>query len=148
MANFIERNQQRKEKRVNILLRFDGCITVRCPKTPVPFLVGPTRFPTSLSVIARSGIEGVGWKVRIAWLTGCGSFGSWATATWVETAEHHFDRPRLYGLRPFDGYHFLGYLEGLTNYVYKQSNKIGWNLAWQAGNGCFASSIYSIFYGE
>ena len=57
-------------------------------------------------------------------MTGCGSFGSWATATWVETAEHHFDRPRLYGLRPFDGYHFLGYLEGLTNYVYKSHTKV------------------------
>lgn len=36
---------------------------------------------------------------------------------------------------PFDGCHFMGYFEGLTNVVYKQSNKIGWNLAWQAGNG-------------
>lgn len=78
-------------------------------------------------------------------MTGCGSFGSWATATWVETAEHHLDRPRLYGLRPFDGCHFLGYFEGLTNYVYKQSNKIGWNLAGQAGNG---DKSFDLFYGE
>ena len=32
-------------------------------------------------------------------------------SSWVETAKHHFNRPRLeYGYRPFDNYHFIGYL--------------------------------------
>lgn len=54
-----------------------------------------------------------------------------ATATWVETTDHHLDRPRLYGLRPSDGHHhFLSYLEGSTVvYLVKQSNKMGWKLA-------------------
>ena len=31
-----------------------------------------------------------------------------------ETAEYHLDKSRLYGFRPFDDCHLLGYLEGLA----------------------------------